>query len=336
MSLRLVSDPAVIDRARWEDYVLSHPQGNIFQTPQLFFACRLARHYHPVVVASFSGDEMNGLLLAVLQQEYDGLLGKMSARSIIWGGPLSDSDAITREILTRYDEEVGGRAVYSQVRNFSAPGPGTKDVFARAGYDYEPHLNILVDLPADADTFWKGIKRNRKDGINKAKRQGFVFEEAGGLDYLQPFYRLLEESYRSIRLPYPDKSFFAALYAEAPGTAKWFVLKKNDVPVVVLSALVYKGTIYAFYIGTTRDEAILNLRPVDLFYYEVMCWGIRNDCTRFDWMGAGRPDQEYGVRKFKLQYGGEMLELGRFEKVHRPLVLKFAKIGFRCWRMLKR
>jgi len=69
------------------------------------------------------------------------------------------------------------------------------------------------------------------------------------------------------------------------------------------------------------------LRPVDLFYWEVMRWGMANGVTMLDWMGAGRPDKEYGVRYFKQQYGGELILSGRFQAVHRPLLMLIGKAG---------
>jgi serine/alanine adding enzyme len=316
MSLRIVTDAIEIDRKQWENFVLNHPQGTIFQTPQMFSVYASTINCQPIVLACYEEDSLVGILLAVL--------------------PLTDSEEITEKILSRYNKEISERAVFSQIRNFGVLNSARKKTFEMNGFTDEPHLNILVDLPADTDQFWKGIKRNRKDGINKAKRQGFVFEVASDPQYIDPFYNLLEESYKSIRLPYPDKSFFASLDSEAGEFTKWFVLKKDDIPVIVLAAFVYKGTIFAYAIGTTTDDAILNLRPVDIFYYEVMCWGIRNGFKVFDWMGAGKPNQEYGVRKFKIQYGGELIEMGRFLKIHKPLIMRMSKIGFWCWRKIKR
>jgi lipid II:glycine glycyltransferase (peptidoglycan interpeptide bridge formation enzyme) len=33
---------------------------------------------------------------------------------------------------------------------------------------------------------------------------------------------------------------------------------------------------------------------------------------KFDFMGAGKPDESYGVREFKSKFGGTLLEHGRF------------------------
>jgi len=335
MNYRIETEVDVIDTKQWEQYVLNHQRANIFQTPQMYAVYQGTSNYQPVVIACFEKNDLKGILLAVIQREYSGLLGKLSARSIIWGGPLADSEAITEMILGRYDQEIRKHAIYSQFRNFHVLTDNEKRVFEVHGYAYDPHLNILVDLPADTDRFWRGIKRNRKDGINKASRQGFTFFTSDDPEMCGPFYKLLRESYKRIKLPYPDTDFFSILSSEASGYSKWFVLKKDELPIIVLLAMVYKETIYAFYIGTTNDSELLRLRPVDLFYYQVMCWGIENGYKRFDWMGAGKPDREYGVRKFKIQYGGDLLETGRFEKIHKPTTYKVSRFGFRIWQKFR-
>jgi lipid II:glycine glycyltransferase (peptidoglycan interpeptide bridge formation enzyme) len=43
-------------------------------------------------------------------------------------------------------------------------------------------------------------------------------------------------------------------------------------------------------------------------------------------MGAGKPDEDYGVRDFKAQFGGTLVEHGRFLKVNNPLIYKAAQI----------
>ena len=39
-------------------------------------------------------------------------------------------------------------------------------------------------------------------------------------------------------------------------------------------------------------------------------------------MGAGKPGDNYGVRDFKAQFGGELVEHGRFLRINKPLVYK--------------
>lgn len=336
MTYRVVADAVAIDRKQWEQFVYDHPQGNVFQTPQMFTVYSTTKNYSPIAIACYKENDLVGILLAVIQKEYSGILGKISARSIIWGGPLAYSEDVIFELLKHYNKVVREKVIYSQFRNFSYQNSFQRRPFETNGFIYENHLNILVDLTVGMDKYWKGIKRNRKDGINKAKRQGFDFEITNQPIYLEFFYKLLKETYESVKLPFPDKSFFISLNYELLEYVKWFVLKKDNEPIIVLASLVYKGIIYAFYIGCTKKSTLLNLRPVDIFYYDIMCWGIENDFHTFDWMGAGKPNNEYGVRKFKLQYGGELIDMGRYEKIHKPVKMKIAKAGFKVWQFLKK
>ena len=61
---------------------------------------------------------------------------------------------------------------------------------------------------------------------------------------------------------------------------------------------------------------------------ETLRWACENGFRVFDYGGAGSPNKPYGVRLFKSQMGGELVEYGRYEKVHKPLLMKIAKLGF--------
>ena len=52
-------------------------------------------------------------------------------------------------------------------------------------------------------------------------------------------------------------------------------------------------------------------------------------CTRYDMMGAGEPGVPYGVRDFKAEFGGQLVEHGRFLCVTKPLLYKIGTIGIK-------
>jgi hypothetical protein len=37
-------------------------------------------------------------------------------------------------------------------------------------------------------------------------------------------------------------------------------------------------------------------------------------------MGAGKPGSEYGVRDYKIQFGGELIEYGRYIRINQKLL----------------
>jgi lipid II:glycine glycyltransferase (peptidoglycan interpeptide bridge formation enzyme) len=230
-------------------------------------------------------------------------------------------------LLSRYREVIKGRAIYTQVRNFKRPDPEIISAYSEYQFRFEDHLNIKVDLTVSHDAFWKGIKQNRKAGINKARKQGFSFFVTKDKNIIEPFYRLLRSTYEYNRLPFPDISFFRSVSIHLHNELLWFVLEQESQPVIVLAAFLSKETLYIFYPGICQSPSFLRLRPVDLFYYEVMIWGHENGVKILDWMGAGKPGKEYGVRYFKQQYGGELLNPGRFQAVHRPILMLTGKTG---------
>jgi len=78
-----------VNRPKWSDFVYHHPNGNIFQTPEMYEVYRNTKNYEPVFLAVVSEDnEILGILLSVIQREYRGTVGNLTARAIVWGGPL--------------------------------------------------------------------------------------------------------------------------------------------------------------------------------------------------------------------------------------------------------
>ncbi len=327
-----------IDRKKWSEFVCNHPHGNIFQIPDMFDVYTAAENNEPLLVAVLDDeDKMSGILLTVIQKQYSGFLGNFTARSIIWGGPLvkNNDKEIFELIIEEYDKLIKGKVIYSQFRNLWEQESG-KNIFKNYNFEYDEHLNITIDLTIDKDVLWKSLAKSRREGIRKARRNDLVFGVTNSKDIIPTFYSLLRKTYKHAKLPYPKIDFFYSLHNKLPSNnIKFFTLRKDHKILVVLVALIFNKCLYAYYIGTIRDNHYLKMRPIDLFYWEVIYWGKENGCITFDWLGAGKPDQEYGVRKFKLQYGGKVVELGRYKKIHRPFMMKIGKFGLKLWQKLR-
>ena len=326
--LRIVSDPSSVQRVDWEAWVMNHPCGTVFHLPAMYEAFLNTRNWKPVLLLALNeSGGLSGVLLAVVQREPGVIKGHLTARSVIFGGPVADNISTVRALLKEYMKVIRGKAIFTQVRNFTTPDEEMRNAFVEAGFSYEEHLNIRVDLTVPEAEFWKGIKQNRKAGINKARKQGFTFRVTTDDSVTESFHRLLGSTYSKTGLPYPDITFFRALSEHLQGELRWFILEKDSKPGIILAAFVSKNTLWIFYPGIDQSQDFLRLRPVDLFYWEVMRWGMANGVKTLDWMGAGRPDREYGVRYFKQQYGGELIMSGRFQAVHRPLLMMIGKTG---------
>lgn len=337
MDIRIVTEVGAIDIKEWDRFVHEHPQGNVFQTPQMHAAYGATKNYQPIIVAGFEGRSLAGILLAVVQKEYKGLLGKLSARSIIWGGPLvrNNDIHILDAILAGYERAIKNLAIYTQIRNIYMMA-WAYDHFQKRGYDFEDHLNILVDLNKSEEQLWKEVHSKRKNEIRRAEKEGtdsVILTDVASFEKCWP---ILRDVYRRARLPLPDRSLFKGLLEGENGSSclQIFAAKNNGEIIGTLFALCWKERVLDWYAGAYRQ--CLSKYPNDLLPWKAILWAKRNGYRTFDFGGAGKPGVPYGVRDFKRKFGGELVRFGRFHKTHKPMAMAVAKLGLRLWQLLRK
>lgn len=333
----IISDVNNIDKNKSSEFVFNHPYGNIFQTPEMYEVYQNTRNYEPIFLAVINdAGGISGVLLAVIQKEYSGVFGNLTARSIIHGGPLikDDNPAVLDLVLKEYDKIIKKKAIYSQFRNFWDWGD-SKGIFIRNGFEYEEHLNILIDLTKSEEQLWKEVNPKGKNKVRRAKKEGAYFSIEHIEDSLQKCYGILQEVYNRAKLPIPDYNFFYNLYLMGSNSKLLIFCAYYDSEMIgCMLALSYKNTIYDFYAGSMVK--FYNKYPNDLIPWEVFKWGKENNYKLFDFGGAGKPNVPYGVRDYKKKFGGEFVNYGRYEKVHQPMMFEIAKVGFKLWQKIKK
>ncbi|MCK4888772.1 MAG: hypothetical protein KAS97_02505, partial [Candidatus Aminicenantes bacterium] len=89
MRYEVLEEPIKTNRREWSEFVYNHPEGNIFQTPEMFDVYNETDKYEPFVFAVVNDrKKFEAILIAVIQKEHKGLMGIFSSRAIIFGGPL--------------------------------------------------------------------------------------------------------------------------------------------------------------------------------------------------------------------------------------------------------
>ena len=63
--------------------------------------------------------------------------------------------------------------------------------------------------------------------------------------------------------------------------------------------------------------------------YMGMEYAAEHGFARYDMMGAGVPGVPYGVRDFKSEFGGTMVEHGRFLNVCKPWLYRIGKLAIK-------
>jgi lipid II:glycine glycyltransferase (peptidoglycan interpeptide bridge formation enzyme) len=302
----------------------------------MFYAYKNTKNYSPEIMVALKNKEIVGVLLCVIVKEYSGLLGYLSSRSIIFGGPLvkNNNPEIVDKLLSSYNKLIKGKVIYSQFRNLFNTN-NFKLNFYKQHYKYNQHLNILIDLNKDKETLWKEVYSKRRNEIRKAWKNNVKFNIKDNKEDLLKCYDILSEVYNRAKLPLPPYDFFENLRKSSDHNQglKIFVAEKDSKIIGCLIALVFKKTIYDYYAGSYRKFYKIN--PNDLLPWEIFLWGKQNNYINFDFGGAGKPNIPYGVRDYKKKFGGQFVNYGRYIKIHNNFLYTISKTGFKIWQKVK-
>ena len=114
------------------------------------------------------------------------------------------------------------------------------------------------------------------------------------------------------------KEFFEEFFIKNIGKYLLVIYKGNIIGGIMCPILKDK-CIYEFYI-CGLDEEYKEQYPSVMATWAAMEYANRNHIPVFDFMGAGRKGQDYGVREFKSRFGGELIENGRFILISNPFL----------------
>ena len=317
-----------IDRQQWKTLVSASETGTWFQSPEAYdFFASMPELMEPFVY----GVEKDGHLCAVcvgyVTKERNPLRQFFTRRAIITGGPAIANDCINEEVLlllSTLNFQLSTRScapIYIECRNFNDYSCW-KSAFTAAGFDYMPHLNFHVDPSVN------NLSDNRK---RQLKKSDAVTEPARSEEEIREWYKVLSKLYRTkVKTPLWPVEFFLSAFRR--NIAK-FLLVKHEGNVIGGSMVVSdQRTVYEWF------ECGLNAEYKDQ-YPSVMATfaGIQlahqSGCARYDMMGAGEPGVPYGVRDFKSEFGGALVEHGRFLSICKPMLYRFGAWGVK---LLKR
>jgi serine/alanine adding enzyme len=337
MKTRLISDIHSIPEGQWHDFVTAHPDGNVFATPDY---CKLMLSFdkiHPYAIALMEAEEITGVLCGILYKEYKGILGLISSRLVIMGGPLvKDNDpARAGQLISEMDRLASRKCIYTQYRNLLDVSCFS-DLFKKNKYDFEEHLNILVDLTKPREQLWKEAHVKRRNEIKRGEKKGSIVLEVTDPENFRVSYDILNEVYHRAKLPLPDFDYFEKTWntLSEKKLFRCFGAFYEDRLIGTMYVLCFKETLYDWYAGSYRSDYDKN--PNDIIPWNIFLWGKENGYHRFDFGGAGKPGVPYGVRDYKKQFGGEFVNFGRYTRIYNPFLFRIATAGFRIYQAIKR
>src|SRR4026209_2743162 len=138
-------------------------------------------------------------------------------------------------------------------------------------------------------------------------------------------------SYENAGVPLAHRSLFdaAAEKLKRREMIRFFATYDGETPVAMDAMLNYKERIYFWYGGVLRLQ---NVSASSILRWKELEWGEQHGYAICDSGGAGWPDKPYGVRDFKVKFGGELVQYGRYRRVYSPWKMAIAERAYELGR----
>lgn len=330
-----------IDRTEWKRLVDTSATGTWFQTPEAYdFFASQPDLFRPFAYGLENEGKLQGICVGYITVEKSTIKQFLTRRAIIVGGPCFADDSTDEDVATLMSsvrKELKKEAIYIECRNFNNFSRW-KNAFEKAGFSYQPHLNFHVDT-SSVEVVEANLGKSRKRDIKTSIRDGAVIIEHPTIEQVREYYAILENLYRTkVKTPLFPLSFFEALYAHPDGRFLLVGLPKEDGSTEIIGGTVcleYAGKCVYEWFVCGRDGEWKSIFPSSYATYAGIKYAAEHGCARFDMMGAGTPDEAYGVRDFKARFGGKEVEHGRFLCITKPLLYKIGVLGVKILKKIK-
>ena len=324
-----------IDRAEWSALVRTSATGTWFQSPEAYeFYASMPELFKPFAIAVKS-EELRAVCCGYVTVEKSALKQMMTRRAIVVGGPCLADDCTDEEVsllLSTLRQQLSTEAIYIESRNFNSYEKW-KEAFAKAGFEYISHLNFHVDT-SSVEVVEANLGKSRKRDIRTSLRDGATIIEKPTSEQVREYYAILEHLYETrVKTPLFPFSFFEKLWLHKDGRFILVALNNEIIGGTVCVEQENKCVYEWFACG--RDGEWKTIFPSTLATYSGIRYAAEHNCPRFDMMGAGKPDEAYGVRDFKAKFGGKEVEHGRFLCVTKPLLYNIGVLGVKMLKRLK-
>lgn len=317
-----------IDRQQWSELVQMSETGTWFQSPEAYdFFASMPELMEPFAYAAEESGELRAVCVGYVTKEQSAIRQFFTRRAIIVGGLAIGNNCAKWhivELLNHIRKDLAQKSIYIETRNFNDYSDW-KEAFETAGFTYQPHLNFHFDC-TDREAMFARLSETRRRQIHKAQKNGVVIEEAQTEQEVADWYAILLDLYRrKVKTPLFPLSFFLAFFRQKRGI---YLLIKTEGKVIggIMCPIKEEQCIYEWFV-CGMDTQYKAFSPSVMATWAAMEYAHTHQLPRFDIMGAGEPGVPYGVRDFKAEFGGKLVEHGRFLYVCKPMLYRIGKCG---------
>ena len=321
----ILSSISEINQEQWANLLAQSSTPSFFQSAECYHFYASLSYMKPFVYGVSENNELVGILCGYIIADGNFLKQFFSRRAIVPGGLLlSDQISVDalQDLLKTATKVLAKKAIYLEIRNYNNYSL-FRNVFENSGFNYQAHLNFHVST-VDLESVSKKLSSSKRRQIKQSINAGATVEEAQSNEEVHQFYAILKELYQNkVKSPLFSVDFFEKLIRLQ--NAKILVVKYNGKVIGGIAIVLLSNISVSEWFVCGIDGVEKNLYPSVLATYAGIEYAVKNGFDKFDFMGAGKPDEDYGVREFKSKFGGVLLEHGRFLYVYKPMLFYLGK-----------
>lgn len=331
---KVIKIKEINDKA-WEGLAQTSSVASWFQTREAYVFFDSLPFLEAFAFGVEGEGRLKGVVVGYIQKDGGKIKQFLSKRAIITGGPLLADDITNEELYTLLKElktRLRRKAIYVETRNFNDYSRW-QPVFEKCGFNYDPHYDIWVDS-SSLDVVNGNLGKSRKRDIRVSLRDGATLVKQPSVEQVKEYYSILSDLYKKkVKTPLVPFAFFEKLY-QLSSSAFLLVEYEGQIIGGTVCVGLQGKSLYEMY-ACGMDNIRKSIFPSELATFAGIQYAAEQGYPRFDMMGAGSPgDGGYGVRDFKLKFGGELMELGRYNHVNNRLLFGIGKLGVKMMKKL--
>jgi hypothetical protein len=318
----------------WENLLSCSSVSSFFQTKACFDFYSNLNFLKPFLYGVTEDDKLVGLACGYLIADGGVVKRFFSRRAIIPGGLLL-ADDISKDalnsLLSVLKSDLSTQAIYLEIRNYGDYTP-LKDGFEQQGFDYLSHLNIQVLFSGENSAF-NQLNSTKQRQVRHTEKSGVICTLSVEQEDILGFYQILKRTYKQkVKKPLFPAEFFLKIVKQ--DFTRFFVIKKDKRVIGGILCVTNGQVLYEWFICGDENSG-KGIYPSVFATWKAIEYAANHGFAYFDFMGAGKPDEHYGVRDFKAQFGGRVLEQGRFLYLCKPGLYRFSKNILRIIQKIK-
>ena len=231
-------------------------------------------------------------------------------------------ESIFIEFQRKVDEFIKSELESNYILISTSPGLLDARPFKWTGYHVEPIYNYIIDLNKGDDYAWQQFKKNLRQNINRAIREGICIEEGSkeGLEWiLNAFARRYKEQGKVASI---SKEYILDLYnAFYPQNLKIFVAKYNGEVVSGMVDIYYKDKVVSW-LGNMKAN-VEGASPNELLQWEAIKSAIDHGLKYYEEMGANTER----LCHYKSKYNPDLLICFSAKK-YSSIISKLAEVAY--------